>query len=1848
MTDDPPFLSVGTEVSAKYKGAFCEAKIRKVVKSVKCKILFKQGLGMESVADDAVKGTIRVGAVVEARHPERKEYIEGTITKIQDCSQYTVVFDDGDITTLRRTALCLKSGRHFAESETLDQLPLTHPEHFSNPVIGGRRGRRRGAESSDEEEVSVRTKAPREEKEADIGRVVCVEGDKKKQRDNWFPGLVVAPTAQDTVKIHVREEYLVRSFKDGRYYTVPKKETTEFTREVGAKVDNHSVKTAVEKALLFLDKDELPPHWDRDSLFGLNEPSTYESDHDSDSDNPDDEPREEKDHFVAQLYKFMDDRGTPINQGPTICSRDVDLYRLFYVVHNLGGYNRVTNHNHWKTVSRKLGYGQSPNNLNLVKHVYKRFLHSFEEFYRKLGCTMVSHPRTYRNRGRAGRSLIRDKDRLSAKAESKERSDADESEEASVAGSLGTLQDVQDIKIEVEESLPEPTPPPKIKVEPKEEVSPKKVIEKAPIKIKEEKKEEEAKVKPEPVKEKSEDKTREKTRMRQKLKVNEVKKEEQPPPPPPTPVIKKEKEVKKEEEVKEEVKPVEKKKRLFTRRLIKEKLGAVKSGGGGAGLAATRQKRTIKDRVKEMVNKFKFRKDTKEVVKDTSSVTSDSSNDKVQNTVKEKVKVKEEPVAPLPVNKKKEETVVKEPINPPIEEKKKVGRKKKEKKEIDDTFDSLPTYKTVCVGDKLKVYYGPTNESKVTYEAKVLSVKTDGPEILYMVHYTGWNNRYDEYIKHSRIADNLSWVPGRASKKTNLSFLKPGRRKNSISKPETSSNKSENGNSKVDGKESASKSDSQMSNNGKSPIESTPPGKAAKPVGMTRSSLRSSKKEEIVSDNEAEEDAECSIPSLYMSNELLSEKTRSEKVKEILGINDESSLLNVTERRKMKRRNGAEDANKPEIRATDDASNMESSPPKIDRRKKRSQSESENNDIVEKKRQLTRRRRSSSTNDDKSDSNISVEPESPSSVEEKKRTRKRSLGLDSPDPPGIQKKRRFISEKKTDPKQTDAISQQNSGNDDESTKKSADTETEEASKGRDFDLIQIRSELKGLDKAVKSEGESFKTTASDTKTASEKKAETDKLAEDIYEFKEPEPFEFEVCKSSEDKGKSLQRRPLGRLFDDPKKHPAVLLPNMFYKGKKESKSEEIKKNFFDSVYSFEEESTDKISTSPSRPVDEPGCKPFQLFTDLPEGENEDESKEGPDNPLNVTYTVTKSDLLENNPGSKSEEEHFSLHSLSPKSNSPTEIELNDNSNMDSNEVESTSKSCFSRDDDEDELEDESINFAIQRAIIREISDDEDTETRPPVNLETESTLFSSSHNKIPDKPVIVESINVHESDDTESCAIMDSSDKMEFDEKCEDEERSTEGTATDEESDAGRISGEKEDDEEEIKEEIMEAENETVTDLASSPVIISTSVETGSIVITNEDLVSTGTIMTPIVVPADTKEDTIEFSATEGDGEEVARTFYTVPGSPSDIKSLGDPVMEPIDADVQVEADVSDRSDTEIDPSNLEVQEESIKMESDTEFTFKPITVPPPDESESTISIPYTENKSADELIINLEPLKPEKDIKNDSEENARTDLNLDSLLCEETIPGSPSSHTDLCDDNEQEKIETAMVETLEVKVESIEEVISQPIVEEVVRTEEPPQTVNRVTPRSSPSDSPVLETSSTSPPQTSSYRPTLEDRHFLEQKESDEESKADKTPTKQETGRKVGSVTKRHRPNKKRHVEIGKRRYNRSKHVGSDSDDTSENSLCTTYNRSSHSLSANSDNKDYGSGDSSRTCKYNFLVSFDSSMNQNTRINLIQSSIQQIRKVYADLKSELAVIDRRRKKLRKRERESLAAVRIH
>lgn len=757
--DEPPFLAVGTEVSAKYKGAFCEAKIKKISKTVKCKVQLSNGIST-FVTDDAVKGQLKVGAIVDIKCSDKKELVRATIQKIQDCSQYTVVFDDGDITCLKRTALCLKSGRHFAASATLDQLPLTHPEHIGitpvrTTIVQGRRNRKhkKSFGESGEEEASAM-------EEKDIGKVVCVEAnDKKKIRDNWFPGLIVAPTSQSSVKTNITEDYLVRSFKDGKYYTVPKKEITEFTKEIGARVENPTLKTAVEKALFFLDKDELPPHWDRDLLFGVDKMCIATDSEAFDSDNSDEESIEEKDHFVAQLFKFMDDRGTPLNQGPVINEKDVDLYKLFKVVNNCGGYNKVNKSKLWKFVAIKAGHEQQT--FFSVKHCYQQYLHSFEDFYRKLGCTMLSHPRGVRSRSRFSRSIIRDVDKAlpsTSSATDKNKCTKNELNDKKNKDSAVTKKTAKALKAE-EKLL-------------KNNVETSKKVDKKKDDITNSASRNKLSVKWDPDIIETKDPVRNsktKKEIKQILK-KDIKKEIDSDTVDDDQII--------------EDKKVEKKK--YTRNLFgksvrkttkKEKVVKVKTAN--TGLPGIRKMRAIKEQIKTFVKEMTPFKKSKRGVSNTQQdvLNKGKSDEDVPKLTRSKTK------EDLPTKTRKvsvlgdlaDSASVVQLTQPGLllenqikikkedgSEKKKTVRKKKDEKEEKGTLnDIIPTPvnveivpfdkdSPVVVGDNLVVYYG--DKHATTYDAKVINVCDIEGVMKYYVHYKGWNSRYDEWIDVMRIA----------------------------------------------------------------------------------------------------------------------------------------------------------------------------------------------------------------------------------------------------------------------------------------------------------------------------------------------------------------------------------------------------------------------------------------------------------------------------------------------------------------------------------------------------------------------------------------------------------------------------------------------------------------------------------------------------------------------------------------------------------------------------------------------------------------------------------------------------------------------------------------------------------------------------------------------------------------------------------------------------------------------------------------------------------------------------------------------------------------------------------------
>ncbi|XP_058149350.1 AT-rich interactive domain-containing protein 4A isoform X2 [Dasypus novemcinctus] len=396
--DEPAYLTVGTDVSAKYRGAFCEAKIKTVKRLVKVKVLLKQDNTTQLVQDDQVKGPLRVGAIVETRASDGS-FQEAIISKLTDASWYTVVFDDGDERTLRRTSLCLKGERHFAESETLDQLPLTNPEHFGTPVIAKKtnRGRRSSLPVTEDEKEEESSEDEDEDKrrlnDELLGKVVSVISTSEK--NEWYPALVISPSCNDDITVK-KDQCLVRSFTDSKFYSIARKDVKEVDI-LNLPESDLSAKPGLQKASIFLKSRVVPDNWKMDISEILESSSSDDEDGPAEENDEEKEKEakkeeevpeeeldpEERDNFLQQLYKFMEDRGTPINKSPVLGYKDLNLFKLFRLVYHQGGCDNIDSGAVWKQIYMDLGIPilNSAASYN-VKTAYRKYLYGFEEYCR--------------------------------------------------------------------------------------------------------------------------------------------------------------------------------------------------------------------------------------------------------------------------------------------------------------------------------------------------------------------------------------------------------------------------------------------------------------------------------------------------------------------------------------------------------------------------------------------------------------------------------------------------------------------------------------------------------------------------------------------------------------------------------------------------------------------------------------------------------------------------------------------------------------------------------------------------------------------------------------------------------------------------------------------------------------------------------------------------------------------------------------------------------------------------------------------------------------------------------------------------------------------------------------------------------------------------------------------------------------------------------------------------------------------------------------------------------------------------------------------------------------------------
>ncbi|XP_059210011.1 LOW QUALITY PROTEIN: AT-rich interactive domain-containing protein 4A [Centropristis striata] len=403
--DEPAYLTVGTDVSAKYRGAFCEAKIKTVKRLVKVKVNLKGESVSQVVHDDQVKGVLRVGSTVEVKTNEGLSS-EAVISKLTDASLYTVVFDDGDEKTLRRTSLCLKGERHFAESETLDQLPLTNPEHFGTPVIGkksNRGGRRSSQAVADEENESSSSEDEEDDRrrlnDELLGKVCSIEDEE--EPSSWYLALVVSPSCNDELVVK-KDQCLVRAFSDAKFHTVVRRHV----HIVSSSRSEFTSRRGFEAAQVFQRTGEVPAVWKMDMSQILDSSSSDDEDEEKESEEDEEdedkkkkkkhikeEPEEEldpeeRDLFLQQLYKFMEDRGTPINKPPVLGYKDLNLFKLFRLVFVQGGCHKIESGTVWKQIYMDLGIPvlNSAASYN-VKTAYKKYLYGFEEYCRSAAIT---------------------------------------------------------------------------------------------------------------------------------------------------------------------------------------------------------------------------------------------------------------------------------------------------------------------------------------------------------------------------------------------------------------------------------------------------------------------------------------------------------------------------------------------------------------------------------------------------------------------------------------------------------------------------------------------------------------------------------------------------------------------------------------------------------------------------------------------------------------------------------------------------------------------------------------------------------------------------------------------------------------------------------------------------------------------------------------------------------------------------------------------------------------------------------------------------------------------------------------------------------------------------------------------------------------------------------------------------------------------------------------------------------------------------------------------------------------------------------------------------------------------
>ncbi|CAB4056249.1 ARID1 [Lepeophtheirus salmonis] len=89
--------------------------------------------------------------------------------------------------------------------------------------------------------------------------------------------------------------------------------------------------------------------------------------------------------WLERLLAFMEEKGTPITQCPTISKNPLDLYKLYIYTRDRGGYIECNRNKSWKDIASQLGIAASSSGAYTLKKHYGKNLLPFECYFDRGG-----------------------------------------------------------------------------------------------------------------------------------------------------------------------------------------------------------------------------------------------------------------------------------------------------------------------------------------------------------------------------------------------------------------------------------------------------------------------------------------------------------------------------------------------------------------------------------------------------------------------------------------------------------------------------------------------------------------------------------------------------------------------------------------------------------------------------------------------------------------------------------------------------------------------------------------------------------------------------------------------------------------------------------------------------------------------------------------------------------------------------------------------------------------------------------------------------------------------------------------------------------------------------------------------------------------------------------------------------------------------------------------------------------------------------------------------------------------------------------------------------------------------